>query len=94
MSVVYLSVHVDVHVYVIQEITAEFSGMLSSYFWLYQITCIVCVVCLVYVNPLYTMGKYMYMYGCWLDIGYILRKLLQKIHLKIYMYVHLYMHCK
>lgn len=94
MSVVYLSVHVDVHVYVIQEITAEFSGKLSSYFWPYQITCIVCLVCLVYVNPLYTMGKYMYMYGCWLDIGYILRKLLQKIHLKIYMYVHLYMHCK
>lgn len=94
MSVVYLSVHVDVHVYVIQEITAECSGMLSSYFWPYQITCIVCVVCLFYVNPLYTMGKYMYMYGCWLDIGYILRKLLQKIHLKIHMYVHLYMHCK
>lgn len=79
MSVVYLSVHVDVHVYVIQEITAEFSGKLSSYFWPYQITCIVCVICLVYVNPLYTMGKYMYMYGCWLDIGYILRKLLQEV---------------
>lgn len=78
MSVVYFSVHVDVHVYVIQEITAEFSGKLSSYFWPYQITCIVCLVCLVYVN---SMGKYMYMYGCWLDIGYtcILRKLLQEV---------------
>lgn len=64
MSVVYLSVHV----YVIQEITAEFSGKLIFYFWLYQTTCIVC---LVYINPLYTMGKLMNMYSCWLVIGYI-----------------------